>query len=367
MIKRILLCALISMIITACRSTPHPVEIQEPVSAEGGSSKSTAPAPAQAAKTAIPWDLSSLVPISRGTLSKITQVDVLEGHEGFLVFLSFNPQGTELASSSEDGTVRLWNVSSGMEIATFPHGRESMGVSFNPDGTLLASGGTDNIVRLWDVASGAMLQAFEGHAWGIRDVVFGPDGQYIASASVDHTVRVWEPGKDTEVAVFYGHNSDVLALAFHPGGRLLASGSPDKSVRVWDLQQESQVRVLEGNKDGVLDVSFSPDGTILAACGGGPVAQDNTTRLWDTSNWEMTAELTGHNSPVVACEFSNQGDILISRAEAGELFFWDIPSGKLLATFEAPRSPTPAMAISPDDRLLALGGMDGRIYLYGIP
>ncbi len=365
--KRILVCAFISIIISACRSTPAPTKTQGSISAAGGSTENALPGPGQIPTTATQWEPSSSTTISKETISRISQFDVLEGHEGLVVFLSFNPQGTVLASSSADGSVRLWDVASRTEFAAFPHGHEAMGLSFSPDGALLASGGTDGVVRIWDTASGAMLQALEGHAWGIRDVAFAPDGQQLASSSVDQSIRLWQVGEDTEVAVFRGHSSEVLALAFHPVGRWLASGSTDKSVRIWDIQQGDQVQVLEGNKEGVLDVSFSPDGSSLAACGGGLAGQDDTTRLWDTRSWEKTAELTGQHSPVVACEFTSQGDLLISRAGEGELWFWEPQTGELLATLEAPPSPTPAMAMSPDGRVLALGGMDGRIHLYGIP
>ena len=65
-------------------------------------------------------------------------------------------------------------------------------VSFSPDGTKVASGSDDKTVKLWDVTSGECLQTLEGHSDYVKSVSFSPDGTKVASGSWDNTVKLWD-------------------------------------------------------------------------------------------------------------------------------------------------------------------------------
>jgi uncharacterized protein YndB with AHSA1/START domain len=71
------------------------------------------------------------------------------------------------------------------------HTRAVSSMAFSPDGSLLASASEDMTVRLWDPASGECLGALEGHTDHVLGVVFSPDGSLLASASWDDAVRLW--------------------------------------------------------------------------------------------------------------------------------------------------------------------------------
>ena len=108
------------------------------------------------------------------------------------------------------------------------------GVAFGPDGRLLATTSGDGSVRVWDPPTGGTAATLTGHSDRVAGVAFGPDGRLLATADGDRTVRVWDPPTGEHRRTLTGHTSSVRGVAFSPDGRLLATASDDKTVRVWD-------------------------------------------------------------------------------------------------------------------------------------
>jgi len=110
------------------------------------------------------------------------------------------------------------------------------------DDKTLASGSDDGRVRLWDLTTGVTFRTLEGHSDRLWAVAFSPDDKTLVSASDDKTVRLWDLttktarrwDSTTEAArcTLRGHLKIVWAVAFSPDGKTLASGSLDETVRL---------------------------------------------------------------------------------------------------------------------------------------
>ena len=193
--------------------------------------------------------------------------------------MSFSPDGTTLASGSDDGTVKLWDVATHENIATLQEfGKSVESVSFSPDGTTLASG-SDAGVKLWDVATHENINTLWHTGW-VHSVSYSPDGTTLASASTDGTVKLWDVATHENIATLQEFGKSVESVSFSPDGTTLASGSTDGTVKLWDVATHTNIATLAGHTNSVESVSFSPDGTTLASGSG-----DNTVKLWDVSEW----------------------------------------------------------------------------------
>ncbi len=127
-------------------------------------------------------------------------VNTLKGHESWVRSVGFSPDGKQLASGSEDKTIKIWDVTTGKVLNTLKgHDNEVNSVGFSPDGKQLASGSQDNTIKIWDVTTGKVLNTLKGHESWVWSVGFSPDGKQLASGSLDNTIILWDLDLDNLV------------------------------------------------------------------------------------------------------------------------------------------------------------------------
>ena len=115
------------------------------------------------------------------------------GHERQVTALAFSPDGTLLASGSEDTTIVFWEVETGeVEWPSIGHWASVTALRFHDDGKTMLSGGEDNKIRTWRIPGGKSTAIFEGHLSGVNGVAFGWGPEMILSGGADGTLRVWE-------------------------------------------------------------------------------------------------------------------------------------------------------------------------------
>jgi hypothetical protein len=283
-----------------------------------------------------------------------------KGHSSDVNSVAFSPDGTTLASVSDDKTIKLWNLASKKEIHTLKgHSSWIWTVAFSPDGKILASGSADKTIKLWDVDTGKLISTLKGDTDGVTSVAFSPDGKILASGSLDKTIKLWNvTGK--LIRTLEGHTSAISSVVFSPDGKTLASGSWDKTIKLWNLETGKLARTLEGNAGLILSVAFAPDGKTLASGN-----KDKTIKLWNLQTGELMHTLKGHNDKVNSVAFLSSASpnslTLVSGSSDKTIKLWNPVTGQEIRTLEPGSGYIYGVAISPDGHTIAGGGSGENI------
>ncbi|KAJ6016426.1 hypothetical protein N7540_011017 [Penicillium herquei] len=290
-------------------------------------------------------------------------VSTFEGHSDPVQSIAWSPDGRQLASGSLDNTVRIWDPATGQSVSTLEgHSDWVLSIAWSPDGRRLASGSLDNTVRIWDPATGQSVSTLEGNSDWVNSIAWSPDGRQLASGSDDNTVRIWDPTTGQSVSTFEGHSDPVQSIAWSPDGRQLASGSEDNSVRIWDPATGQSVSTLEGHSDSVESIAWSPDGRRLASG-----SLDNTVRIWDLATGQSVSTLEGHSQWVWSIAWSPDGSRLASALSDNTVRIWDPATGQSMSTLKGHSNSVLSIAWSPDRSQLASGSSDKTVRIWDPP
>ncbi|MBT7805433.1 T9SS type A sorting domain-containing protein, partial [Candidatus Poribacteria bacterium] len=192
---------------------------------------------------------------------------------------AFRPDGAMLATAGGE-IIALWDVASWQRVATIAaHPEGSFELAFSPNGTTLAGSGRDYTIRLWDVAVAAgaarahgadvplltEVARLQGHTDSVLDLDFSSDGRLLASAGRDMTTKLWDVVAHRKVASLDAGGRS-RAVAFSPNGRVVASVGEGTNTRLWDVASLRRIATVGGHANSfVYTLAFSPDGTLLAS------------------------------------------------------------------------------------------------------
>ena len=346
-----------------------------------------------------------------------TNIHTLSAHRGWVNDVTFSPSTISkpannqsessylLASSGEDGTIKLWSVSkkSSTQLQNI-QGDETRikQLTFSPDGNNLATASENGIVKLWRTADGSLLNYYPTKA-EINDLSYSPDGQFLATAEANGQVNIWNTDGIWQQTL-NGHGGQVLSLSVHPNGDTLASASTDKTVKIWQVHQPAFLAdggiysiavspvspeifaatgwngkielwrknsdnsrkllfTLPGHETTITQIQFSPDGNILASA-----SWDKTIKLWRIKDGSLITTLTGHQDGIssIAFAWGKQGYLLASGSADKTIKLWSIidEQPQLINTLIDHQDGVKTLAFNPKGKILASGSYDQTIKLW---
>jgi len=239
-----------------------------------------------------------------------------------------------------------------------------LALTYSQDGRTIVTG-DDLKVSLWDAATGERRPAFPKPLGVIWSLAYAPDGKSLAVTVEFRDPVVYDLATGQPRLTLRGDGINkigytylIRALAYSPDGKVIATASTDSAVRLYDAADGRKLwtTTAPGN---FYSVAFAPDGKTIA---GGtdastPTTTDCAVRLYDAATGRERAALLGHERQVCAVAFTADGKSLVSLGRGGDVRLWDVATSQLRAAFGRPGLAPECMALSPDGKTVALGGV----------
>ena len=321
--------------------------------------------------------------------------------------VAMTPDGSQMVTAGEDGSVHVWSMSSGEEVMVLKGNSKQIGVAVTPDGTRVVSCSSDRTVCVWDMHTGEavfVLEAHEGdvcavdNAWlcegndaELQEVAVTPDSSKVVSTSPSDGIRVWDLSTGMEVLaimtplirsiVITKDGSQIVtcsqeelcvwdlvtgkqemqwpcceswhALAVTPDGCHVVSCSYD-GAHLWNLSTGAEVMVFQAD-GGLRAVAVTPDGChVVAGSARGIV------HVWSISTGKEVTVLQGHTATVTAVVVSRDGCHVVSCSDCDRTVrVWNMTTGKETPGFEGFSG---SVAVAPDGSIISYGGKRNSIW-----
>ena len=267
-------------------------------------------------------------------------------------------------------------------------------MTFSANGEHLLSGGRDQNVQVWQVQDGQRVATIE--AKGVLYLAVSNNGKWIAGETWDGKVFVWDAETYERVSEL---REDIYAIDFSPDSTKLVSGSSNWTATIWDLGSGQKIRTLR-HEQSVIAAKFSSDGDRIA------IATSQSVQVWDSKDSHLLVDIpvTVTSSYNKGLRWFNDHILVVSGSKIKQLdastgstvYEWPVPNGDVNSCITIPRhgkfiacstshSVTfwdtsthlqigliehteyiRSIALSPDNRSLAVGGMKGTIITDGL-
>jgi WD40 repeat protein len=277
---------------------------------------------------------------------------------------SLEPDGRFLAIGCRDHATRVWDTARDQLLAELPSVTPVAGdfasafpvVDAGGDRAAIARG---NTVEIYELPGGRLLRTIR-HGAPVNAVAFGPAGHDLVSGATDGSLLVT---RDHLAPVALPASSGgVDAVAILPDGRVAAADAhsrlrfydPDRNTLLVDLETPTRVRLLR----------LSPDGSRLIT-----IWRHNGRAapplLWDLEHYRRIAQLEGHTGLVFSARFTASGVVTVGSDGAARL--WSHDTGRLLAAYRSRSRFLADAVIDPDRAMIIASGSDGQLWFWDLP
>ena len=264
-----------------------------------------------------------------------------------------------VALATRGGAILIYDAATRQKLRTLTgHGAVVKAVSFSADGHTLLSGAADGTISVWNLSSGQERSRAAAHAGPVAAVAFVGDTT-VVSAGSDQTIKIWDVAATSPPAMLCDKAGPITCLGVWADGRTLVCGTSDGSVMLCGISDRKRLwqarasRGRDGKPSAVSSVALAPDGSrVLVAGPSGVSSLDPTSGNATATAWTGSARIT-------RLAFLPDSAAAWSAGEDGTLKLWSAANGTLLQSLRMGVGPISLLALSPDGSRAVYVGADG--------
>ncbi|KAK4229627.1 WD40-repeat-containing domain protein [Podospora fimiseda] len=247
---------------------------------------------------------------------------VFEGHTGNVTGVAFHCEGKWMVTSSEDGTVKIWETRSGTIQRSYNHGSPANDVVIHPNQGEIISCDRAGSIRLWDLAeNNCSHQLIPEEEVAVTSVTVASDGSMLAAACNSGNVFVWllttayDHTQLIPLTHFSAHKHTITRILLSPDVKKLATCSADHTAKIWEVKEMEPLShdkeerpfpleaTLTNHQRWVWDCAFSADSAYLVtAC------SDHYARLWELHSQQVIRQYNGHHRGAVCVALNDYSE-----------------------------------------------------------
>lgn len=233
-----------------------------------------------------------------------------------------------IASGSFKGIIKIWNMKSGKLISSCSGHRGCVAnVEFLAwDEKLVSYSTEDGTLRLWDITSGKELKCLGDVENRVVCYAISSKRLKLAVGMDNGIVWLFDFRRGVTPIKLLFHRDRVWNISFDTLGQLLATGSVDGNVTIYPTEHSRRTLRLQGHRGAVLAVTFSDDSKWVASA-----SEDETVRIWNVRNGKEITTIKGHGCAIDKLAFcKNAGNTLVGSCDETHLWKWNAFTGKCL-------------------------------------
>ncbi|POS84274.1 hypothetical protein EPUL_003403 [Erysiphe pulchra] len=212
--------------------------------------------------------------------------------------------GRLIVAGDDTGKIQVFDVQSRAILRTWEEHKQPVWTAkFSPVIlTSLMSTSDDRTVRLWDLPTGESTTIFSGHSDYVRCGNFMPGNMsnLIITGSYDSTVRLWDPRISGKATMIFKHTAPVEDVISMPSGTQITAAAGNQ-ISVLDIIAGKPLQILKNHQKTVTSLCLASDGTRLVSGG-----LDGLVKVFETTGWNNVYG-SKYSSPVLAVSVVNAG------------------------------------------------------------
>ncbi|BBM81868.1 WD40 repeat domain-containing protein [Candidatus Uabimicrobium amorphum] len=322
-------------------------------------------------------------------------------HRDTITDMAFTRNNRYLISGGDDNYTYIMDAKTLKVVRSLRGYVESLAIT--PDDKYVLTGGKDGNIRVWEIKTGKRLKVFRAHKNAVNTIAISNSGKYAISGSLNSRVALWDLATHKKVMDYPDSSTtrEYLSAIFTSDDRYTIIGDSRNKATIFDATEGTYIKSVSGSGpitslamtrnmrhlytgDTTGRVKWSR--SLLQPHVDDPSWREEYNLLWTAFFQRDQIEIDdyssskayykiyyghpirGYSSPIVYMNTSGDGKYVMYVAEEGAIRISEIETGfKRYSTALYKHHRASAGAFSFDGKLAAIGELNGKINLYGLP